>query len=51
MHEVFDLDGILVGWISYNRAARRDVFVPRRDSDIESDRRDIAATLRLAKPC
>jgi hypothetical protein len=50
MHEVFDLDGVLVGWIGYNRAAGRDMFVPRRDKDIEADRRDIAATLRLAKP-
>ena len=50
MHEVFDLDGVLVGWIGYSKAARRDVFVPRRDEDIESDRRAIAAALRLAKP-
>ena len=50
MHEVFDLDGVLVGWIGYSKAARRDVFVPRHDEDIESDRRAIAAALRLAKP-
>jgi len=49
MHEVFDLDGVLVGWIGYSKAARRDVFVPRHDEDIESDRRAIAATLRLRK--
>lgn len=49
MHEVFDLDGVLVGWIGYSKAAGRDAFVPRRDEDVDSDRRAIAATLRLRK--
>jgi hypothetical protein len=39
MHEVFDLEGVLVGWIGYSKAAGRDVFVPHRDEDINSDRR------------
>ena len=43
MHEMFDLDGVLVGLIGYSKAAGRDVFMPRRDEDIESDRRAIAA--------
>jgi hypothetical protein len=43
MHEVFDADGILVGWIGYSKAVGREVFVPRRDEDIESDRREHCA--------
>ena len=50
MHEVLDLEGILVGWIGYSKAVGREVFVPRRDEDIKSDRRSIGATLRPAKP-
>jgi hypothetical protein len=47
---VFDLDGVLVGRIGYSKAVGREVFMPRRDEDIESDRRAIAATLRSANP-
>jgi hypothetical protein len=49
MHELFDLDGVLVGWMGYSEAAGHDVFVPRRDEDIELNRRAIATTRRPAK--
>jgi hypothetical protein len=50
MHELFDANGVLVGWIGYSKTVGREVFVPRRDEDIEADRRAIAATLQPAKP-
>jgi hypothetical protein len=45
--DVFDDDGILVGWLAEH--AKRDgnsveMFIPRRDEDIEADR---AAITRL----
>jgi hypothetical protein len=38
MHGVFDADGVLVGWIGYSNAVGREVFMPRRHEDIDSDR-------------
>jgi hypothetical protein len=50
MHELFDAYGVLVGWIGYRSTVGREVFVPRRNEDIESDHRAIAARMRPAKP-
>jgi hypothetical protein len=47
MHEVLDLEGILVGWIGYSKAVGREVFVPRRREDIDSDRTMILHAARI----
>ncbi len=42
MREVYEHDGVCVGWLSTlrrNDGARIQVFVPRRDEEIEADRR------------
>jgi hypothetical protein len=38
MHEVFDVDGVLIGWIGYSKSVGREVFMPRRNEGIDSDR-------------
>jgi len=47
MHEVFDLEGVLVGWIGYSKAVGRDVFVPRCHKDIDADRMVILQAARI----
>jgi hypothetical protein len=37
MHEIFDPEGIVIGWLVPSKIGRV-VFVPRRDEDIKSDR-------------
>jgi hypothetical protein len=49
MHELFDAYGVLVGWIGYSKAARREIFVPRRDEDVEADRRAIAGPTAVSR--
>jgi hypothetical protein len=47
MHEVFDLEGVLVGWIGYSKAVGCDVFMPRRHKDIDADRVVILEAARI----
>ena len=47
MHEVLDLEGVLVGWIGYSKTVEREVFVPRRHEDIDSDRIMILDAARI----
>ena len=50
--EVFEDDDILVGWHSTTINAKgKEVlaFIPRRDEDIESDRKAISQLLNKAK--
>jgi hypothetical protein len=47
MHEVLDLEGVLVGWIGYSKAVGREVFIPRRHEDIDSDSTMILRTTRI----
>jgi hypothetical protein len=46
MQEVFDLDGVLIGWIGYSKAAGRDAFVPRAHRTGSPRHRRHAATSR-----
>lgn len=53
MREAFEKDGILVGWYGTMRNSRGDdveVFIPRRDEDIDEDRAAIQALLKRACP-
>ncbi len=52
MTDVFEKDGILVGWYSTTRDAKGkdiQVFIPRRDEDIDEDRNAITALLRRVR--
>jgi hypothetical protein len=52
MIEVFESDGILIGWFGTTKNGTGhnvQVFIPRRDEDIESDRVKISALLRRAR--
>lgn len=39
-NQMYDEDGILVGW-TFRSRSRRIVFVPRREEDVEADRRRV----------
>jgi hypothetical protein len=50
MTEVFENDGILVGYYGTafdNSGNRVCVFIPRRDEDIDEDRRAIRKVLKM----
>lgn len=52
MTEVFDKEGILIGWRgeAYNRRGEAcRCFVPRRDEDVAEDRAAIRALIRRCR--
>lgn len=52
MTEVFEADGTLVGWMDkmwISATKKAEVFIPRREEDIEADRAAIRDLFRRAR--